>query len=475
MAPPLREGSSADDGIVVVRTPLLISSLRTQPPKSPLQLMWEGSKVLLLTALLLLCAMANRVGFKLAGYALGGTPFTMIFLTVACSIPLNAMGFMYMIYRTGGVLPEFRAWMYFRDYWVIATLNVGNGLAIMWSNRYVPGYVQCLLTSMAIPMTMTLSAIFFRARFSLMSMGGVLLIVAGILYVGLGQAGNSAELSLFWVGIYALAQLPLAGTSVYQEYTFKKSLNMLHYIHYVTIFLMVDLLLATPINVTVGDASSFEGFGENILTVFRCVQGEGPHCEGAGLSFGLYIVSLNAANLVQAVLIKNASATWVMIVLSLSTPLAVISFACPWIVGEDHVEAIGPAVLLSTALICAGTLVYRLGSLAPRPADGQPVAQNESSPKAGYFPLFDSMGSKSTGEIGTQTEISIGPHAGRKEILRLFLAMPMVAHISEEESKKPHPGVICAGVGLFPSEYTNATQNPLSIWEERTFAEGRGR
>lgn len=415
-------------------------------------------KVLLLTVLLLICAMCNRVGFKLAGYSLGKKPFTMIFLTVAGSIPMNAVSYIYMIFTTGGVLPEFRTGRIFYSYWVIASLNIFNGLGIMWANPYVSGYVQCLLNSFAIPLTMLMSAICFKSRFSLLAIGGVMLIVLGVVYVGAGQSqATGTGSSLLWTLVYAAAQLPLAGASVYQEYTFKKSLNMLHYIHYVTLWLMFDLILFVPVNISVGDTASLSTFMEDMQSALSCCQGIGDNCEVTGKAFMLYIIAMNGGTLVQAVLIKLVSATWCVVVLSLATPLTVMAFACPMIVGE-HVEPMTSSTLISAALITFGTLVYRLGSIPRKEAvDRQPS------------PVPSPTSPRKSKDVGVQTALTLGPHRHKPwQLVDLFSRL-----VEDQDQNSRVPGVVASGVGLFPSEYTDATRNPVSLWEEHTFAEQR--
>lgn len=444
----------------MAQEPLVDKDLHAKQPRSFLQQICGGSQIILWTLLLLLCAIGNRVAFKLSGYELGRKPFAMIFLTVLGSIPINALSYLYMLCRTGGVLPEFRTGKIFYNYWVIATLNIFNGLGIMWANPFVSGYVQCLLSSMAIPMTMALSALVFRSRFSLLSVSGVVLIVLGVLYVGAGQQQATGEgSSMLWTCVYAAAQFPLAGTSVYQEHAFKKSLNMLHYIHYVTLFLMLDLIVCVPINILVGGTPSLQAFMQDLGDQWQCIRGSTPECEGTGIHFFIYIVAMNGGTLVQALLIKMVSAAWVMVLLSLATPLTVLAFACPFIVGRDHFEPLTASAFISAGLITCGTLIYRVGSI-PRTAvttvsEEEPEPSEASSPRPFHHKAV-------------QTDLSLGVKRHRAmQLLELLLEQ------EEASDRAAVPAVVAAGVGLFPSEYTNAQKNSLSLWEERTLAERR--
>lgn len=416
-----------------------------------------GGKVVLLTTAMLICAIGNRVGFKLAGYSLGSKPFTMIFLTVAGSIPMNLISYVYMIFKTGGVLPEFRTRKIFQSYWVIASLNIFNGMGIMWANPYVSGYVQCLLNSLAIPLCMLLSAICFKSRFSIVAIAGVVLIIVGTVSVGSGQVSATGRgSSSLWTLVYAASQLPLAGASVYQEFAFKKSLNMLHYIHWVTLWLMFDLIMCIPLDTWVGDTASFSTFLGDLEAALLCCRGIGDQCETTGKAFVVYIICMNAGTVVQAVLIKAVSASWVMVVLSLATPLTVMTFACTSIVGEEMVEPLTSTTILSGALITLGTLVYRLGSIPSKKAV-EKQASPVSSPRG------------PTKDAGCQTTITLGPHRHKAwQLVDIFL--------SQEEPDAGHgrvPAVVASGIGLFPSEYTDATSNPVSLWEEHTFAESK--
>merc|ERR1719343_1566163 len=148
--------------------------------------------------------------------------------------------------------------------------------------------------------------------------------------------------------------MPQAASSVYQEAAFKKSLNMLHYIHYVTLWLMFDLILCLPLNMWIGDTASFATFRDDIENALQCCRGIGDECEMTGKAFMLYIVAMNGGTLVQAVLVKLVSATWVMVLLTLATPLTVLTFAVPWLVGEEHTEPLTSTTFISAGLITFG-------------------------------------------------------------------------------------------------------------------------
>merc|ERR1712176_87232 len=104
---------------------------------------------------------------------------------------------------------------------------------------------------------------------------------------------------------------------------------------------------------------------------------------------GVYVVCMNASTVVQAVLIKHASAAWCMVVLSLATPLSALSFVCPWIVGADHVESLSSSIYGALLLVGSGTLVYRMGSI-PKKEETQAEAPN------GYLPLTGEASSPRT-------------------------------------------------------------------------------
>jgi hypothetical protein len=244
----------------------------------------------------------------------------------------------------------------------------------------------------------------------------VVLIVFGILFVGIGsgQGSNGDGSSFFWTCIYAASQVPLAAVSVYQEYAFKESLNMLHYIHYVTLFLMLDLLPCIPLDIWAGDTPTFQGFIDDLMWSLQCMRGIGDECAdtATGVWFLVYIFVMNGGTILQAVLIKLVGAAWVSVLLSLATPLTVFTFACPWIVGADRAEPLTNSTLISAAMIFVGTLVYRLGSV-PR----QKVEKDDdviSTPT----PYTDEL----MREAGVQTVLSLPPRSLKAmELFDIFL------------------------------------------------------
>jgi len=161
--------------------------------------------------------------------------------------------------------------------------------------------------------------------------------------------------------------------------------------------------------------------------------------------------------------LKNASASWCIVVLSLATPLTALSFICPWIVGETHVEKLDSSVYGALVLVGCGTFVYRVGSISKKPFKAEDAPRGETN---GYLRLEDSS-PRSPGPVkgvGVQTDISIPPGTHRaKQLLDAFLC----AGVSRNEP----PVVVSAGIGLFPSEYTNALNNTAPIWAEKTYLE----
>merc|ERR1719272_1895967 len=162
---------------------------------------------------------------------------------------------------------------------------------MMWANPHVSGYLQCLISNIAIPMTMLLSVICFRSTFSKAAIAGVMLIIMGLLAVGGNPSDQGSNFSPLWTGVFIFAQLPLSAACIYQEYAFKESLNMIHYIHYVTLLLAGDLVVAIPIDVSIGDARSFEGFVDHTRDALSCIANTGPpNCEGVGWALAAYIL-----------------------------------------------------------------------------------------------------------------------------------------------------------------------------------------
>merc|ERR1719382_974603 len=112
----------------------------------------------------------------------------------------------------------------------------------------------------------------------------------------------------------------------------------------------------------------------------------------------VYIVAMNGGTLVQAVIVKLVSATWVMVLLSMATPLTVLTFAVPWLVGEEHAEPLTSTTFISAGLITFGTLVYRLGSIPPTKSEKQPS------------PIPSPSTPKPTRDVGVQTALTLSPH-----------------------------------------------------------------
>ncbi|CAE8735684.1 unnamed protein product [Polarella glacialis] len=408
----------------------------------------------ILQAVLLLSFLTSnvwqRVAFKNLGYALGSHPIFVLLSISGAFVAIFAMICLGIVGLTGGWLPETRTWRVVGVFWIIGVCNGLQGAGMVFANPYVPGCLQALLQQALIPFTLAAS-VAAGARFEPHQYCGVALILGGIglqLLPGLGESSGAAALvggapavaapasMTWWSLVFLVAQVPVALAAILQEKTFRAvPVNVFHMLFWASTAQFLSLLLLLPLPSLVASSLrvSFQEGLDAWAAEWQLVS-EGS----ARAPLFACIVAMLVSQLTQTLMVKYSSAAFTVVCMALAVPASAVVFTMPAFVGA-HRERMTEATLVSLALVFVGIVVYRLGA-----------CRRISDTKSEHRPADEPL---------------LGGTPRKKQVPDLI--SPPLKRLCSGESLVP-PQLCSGGVGIIQSEYSNASDSKLSIWEERT-------
>lgn len=331
--------------------------------QSPERSLRDHIQLAVSSVLLILAASGQAVSFKSVGYSMKPYPY-FILLSVSWSfVPILFALVLYIHVFSGGFEQTQTTLKFKIKFIVIGAFNAANGVLVIFSNPYVGGVLQTMLLQSAIPFTMAFSAACLKARYNWTHYVGVLLILAGILiYItpdlkdGKSVAGDS---ELKWVLVFLFSQVPQALQSVYQEAAFRDcKCNVVYMMAWSSLAQAICLLLCAPINFIPGIVDSSEPFLQVLADGAKCAVNRIDGCEHAGYLLACCVATMLLTNLMQAYVVKIASASFSVVLITLVTPVSAVAFTIRFIMGS-HAESLTPITWLALVVLLLGVLVFR--------------------------------------------------------------------------------------------------------------------
>jgi len=277
-------------------------------------------------------------------------------------------------------------------FFIMGMLDAINGYFVVIGGVGTSGTMQQLLNQAIIPVTMIGSFIFLKERYSLIQIGGSLLIVGGVTLSLLpsmtSAGGDGGGQNIPFFNMFFLCQaIPFAASNVYKDIAFKSVDMDVWYLQFWDVFYQsligtclfwVNPLLPPPANISWKDMPSAitNGAiclsGKNVITT-NCgydVNHPCDDCYHAWLILGIYM-SINVIyNVFILLVIKHGSATVLSIAQTIRLPLTSMAFSQRWIMG-NQVEPFSQFSLYGLFIILSGLTAYRAGSLMKRPEGGE--------------------------------------------------------------------------------------------------------
>merc|ERR1711907_83751 len=325
--------------------------------------LWARTQLAICSLLLVLAASGQAVSFKSVGYPMRPYPY-FILLSVSWSFVPILFGLVFYIHRYSGGFEQEQTTLRFKlKFVVIGIFNAFNGVLVIFSNPYVGGVLQTMLLQAAIPFTMAVSVLTLKARYNVVHYVGVGLIFGGIFIYIAPNLNNGDSITgdskLKWVLVFLLSQVPQALQSVYQESAFRGcKCNVIYMMAWSSLAQAVCLVLLAPINLIPGIVDSSLPFLDVVADGAKCALNMIDGCEHAGYLLGSCVMTMLLTNIMQAYIVKIASASFSVVLITLVTPVSAIAFTIRFIMGSNT-EKLTPITWLALVVLLIGVLVFR--------------------------------------------------------------------------------------------------------------------
>ena len=329
---------------------------------------WKRARVVVYSLLTITSAALQSVSFKKVGYSLEKIPYAVLLLVSLSFVPI-LFAVVWWVDRVYGFLPETKTFALKKTFFKLGFLNAINGVLIIFSNPHVSGIAQSALAQAVIPLTLASSVCYLNTRFTKLQLVGAAVVLLGVaseftpFVFPQGNAGSSGKTSVFFAATFCLGQLPAAFSGVYQEHAFSQArVNVVYMMAYSSLAQFVSLILLAPVNFIpkFGDTSP-DAFFNSLYDAGRCVMNvyDGhPECEGAGTMLLCCIATMLSTQIFQTLLVKVSSASFVVICMTLITPVSSICFTFSFLMGK-HVEVLSSIQIGALGVLLVGIALYR--------------------------------------------------------------------------------------------------------------------
>lgn len=351
----------------------------------------EVLKMALYTVCYVVSGVVNSIFLKKVMNALYNYPFFLNQVTNYGYIPIFGSVVLYEMMYTKLITKEQRDFPWWK-FFTMGALDAINGYFVVIGGVGTSGTMQQLLNQAIIPVTMIGSFIFLKERYSLVQIGGSLLIVGGVtlsLLPSLTNSGDSGQNIPFFNMFFLCQAIPFAASNLYKDIAFKSVDMDVWYLQFWDVFYQsvigtflfpVNTILPHPARIEWKDIPSAMRnggiclSGTDVVKLPNCSATDASDlcddCYHAWLILIIYM-SINVIyNVFILLVIKHGSATVLSIAQTIRLPLTSIAFSQKWIMG-NQVEPFSNFSLYGLVIILGGLSAFRVGSLMKRPADGE--------------------------------------------------------------------------------------------------------
>lgn len=367
----------------------------------------ENLRVALYTVLYVVSGVVNSIFLKKIMNSLNNYAFFLNQVTNYGYIPIFGSAVLYEVMFTKLITKEQRDFPWWK-FFVMGALDAINGYFVVIGGIGTSGTMQQLLNQAIIPVTMVGSFIFLKERYSLIQIGGSLLIVGGVtlsLLPSLTSSGNSEQNIPFFNMFFLCQAIPFAASNVFKDIAFKSVDMDVWYLQFWDVFYQsligtflfpVNTLLPPPANIRWADIPGAMKNGAICLSGVNVIiptadptttcgtSANNPcdNCYHAWLILLIYMAINVIYNIFILLVIKHGSATILSIAQTIRLPLTSIAFSMQWIMGNQK-ESFSQFSLYGLFIILGGLSAFRAGSLMKKPVDGEGTSVVKIIPRPG--------------------------------------------------------------------------------------------
>ncbi|CAI5742314.1 unnamed protein product [Hyaloperonospora brassicae] len=254
---------------------------------------------------------------------------------------------------------------------VMGGLDSIAGILQVFAATYLGGSLIILLGQAAIPMTMLISSLLLKAKYSSYQYVGAAVVTLGLLVVlGTGHssssAGTDSNLIVLWSTVMILSCVPMCLSSVYKEKALGETeLDAVYLNGWIAVFQFLFSIPLTFPAAMVGDHPvTPRELPENLKDGLMCYLGQntvthGAHeddCEKATLYVTAYLLFNVVYNLLIILILKFGSANILWLAMTIMVPLGNVAFTFPFMPEHQPLHA---KDIASLVLIMLGLFIYR--------------------------------------------------------------------------------------------------------------------
>ncbi|RLN20360.1 hypothetical protein BBJ28_00023861 [Nothophytophthora sp. Chile5] len=261
-----------------------------------------------------------------------------------------------------------------RKFAVMGGLDSIAGILQVFAATYLGGSLIILLGQAAIPISMVISSLLLKAKYSGYQYVGAVTVTLGLLIVlGLGGSdsgssggGTNPHLIVLWSIVMIFSCVPMCLSSVYKEKTLGEAeLDAVYLNGWIAVFqFMFAIPLTLPASMIGDHPVTPSELPENLYDGLLCYLGQntivdGPHkddCDKATIYVTAYLLFNVGYNLLIILILKFGSANILWLAMTIMVPLGNVAFTFPFMPEHQPLHAKDIAGLL---FIMSGLFVYR--------------------------------------------------------------------------------------------------------------------
>uniref|UniRef100_A0AAV1UY18 Drug/Metabolite Transporter (DMT) Superfamily n=1 Tax=Peronospora matthiolae TaxID=2874970 RepID=A0AAV1UY18_9STRA len=327
-------------------------------------------KLLVSFVAMIFVGLGNKIFQKLQTIPMHNYPTFLNLLSTFVYIPISFAYILPMI-KYGSAITWDQRSIPKQKFAVMGGLDSIAGILQVFAATYLGGSLIILLGQAAIPMTMLISSLLLKAKYSSYQYVGAAVVTLGLLIVlGAGDShsstGTDSNLIVLWSIVMIFSCVPMCLSSVYKEKTLGEAeLDAVYLNGWIAVF---QFLFAIPLTfpaALVGDHPvTPRELPENLKDGLMCYLGQntvihGTHkdnCDKATIYVTAYLLFNVAYNLLIILILKFGSANILWLAMTIMVPLGNVAFTFPFMPEHQPLHA---KDIASLVLIMLGLFIYR--------------------------------------------------------------------------------------------------------------------
>ncbi|KAH0480548.1 MAG: uncharacterized protein KVP18_003080 [Porospora cf. gigantea A] len=378
----------------------------------------SGSAVALLAASVL-----NQLYFKKITSVMPNYSLFLNLLTSSVYVPFFGL---IVAYNWGGYPAALRRFPQ-RKFVVMALIDALSSALMLIGGTYTPGSTQVILGQTSVPISMLLTFICLRVRYSSNQIAGAVIVLLGVSISKISLQPSETSGHVIFIVVFLLSVVPATFSNLYKvciitshfiimEIAFTRYPMDVYFVSFfvalyqiqIALFLLplqsLPILGAQAIDVRDIPMSLSWGLQCYLYGTNSIVRNCGPdglkpcdECAGAFFVVSIYMLVNMLYNLASLVALKFCGTTVVSLVLTLRVPISTWAFSQSWVMGDAAKETVKMQDIVGVAVLISGLALF---SVTEESTDDSPKAwfNNTFHLRIAHLPATDCRQLASTGQ-----------------------------------------------------------------------------